>query len=336
MRQTKIIRSRAFGPRILRDVYNYVHRNDEIYYYPLYNINAQMSPRKLKIYNQEGEPLDSYFIRDFHRASNPYWNNGRYFIWDRYNYGLDTHFYSHQAMLETMGKPVRKYGLMLESRAIAPRDYEIFKINKGLEKEFDAVFTYDDRLLNEIENARFYPVCAAVWYGVDDSSATLDENAHAKKTKNISIVSSNKAECDLHRFRISIAKLCKRERLADTFGTFDGGKLCSVEETLTDYRYSIAIENQISDYFFCEKITNCFAAQTIPIYTGARKLDEFFNMDGVIRLETEDLSEVEKILKQCTEEEYIRRLPAVLDNYRRVQEYLNMDDYLYLHYLNDD
>ena len=123
--------------------------------------------------------------------------------------------------------------------------------------------------------------------------------------------------------------------MADTFGTFDGGKLCSVEETLTDYRYSIAIENQISDYFFCEKITNCFAAQTIPIYTGARKLDEFFNMDGVIRLETEDLSEVEKILKQCTEEEYIRRLPAVLDNYRRVQEYLNMDDYLYLHYLQN-
>lgn len=328
----KIIRPNAYGPRIFRNAYNYVHRNDDVYYYPIYNVRAQMSSRKLKIYNEAGERMDTFFIRDFHRASNPNWNNSRYFIWDRFNYGLDTHFYSHLAMLETMGKPDRKYGIMMESRAITPDDYNIFRKNKGLEKEFERVFTYDDRLLNEVENAAFYPVCAAVWYGVDDSKAVLDAKAYEKKERNVSIVSSDKASSELHRFRIEVAKLCKRDGLADTFGTFDGGKLCKIEESLTRYRYSIAIENVISDYFFCEKLTNCFAAQTIPIYLGARKIDEFFNVDGIIQIKTNDLSEIENVLKQCDEKEYERRLPAILDNYQRVQEYLNMDDYLYLHY----
>lgn len=48
-----------------------------------------------------------------------------------------------------------------------------------------------------------------------------------------------------------------------------------------------------------------------------------------------DISELEGVLKQCTEKEYLNRLPAVLDNYERVQEYLNMDDYLYTHYLKE-
>ena len=332
----KIIRSRAFGSRILRNIYNYVHRNDEIYYYPIYNINAQMSPRKLKIYNQEGEPLDSYFIRDFHRASNPYWNNGKYFIWDRYNYGLDTHFYSHQAMLETMGKPERKYGIMLESRAIAARDYDIFKMNKGLEKEFRAIFTYDDRLLNEIENARFYPACAEVWYGVGGSGAILDGEAYTNKTKNISFISSNKVMCEMHRKRIEAARYCFRNQLADVYGKAIGGDYVEIEDVLEKYRFSIIIENNQTDYYFTEKITNCFAAQVIPVYLGARKIGELFNPDGIITISEKDLENLDVVLKQCIEAEYERRLPAVLDNYQRVQEYLNMDDYLYLHYLSDD
>ncbi len=331
----KIIRSRTYNSRFLRNIYNKFHQGDMFFYYPLYNINAQMSPRKLKIYNQAGERMDSFFIRDFHRASNPYWNNSRYFIWDRYNYGLDTHFYSHQAMLETMGCPTRKYGIMLESRAIVPHDYHIFRKNRGLEKEFLAVFTYDDQLLNEIENAKFYPVCAAVWYGVDDSKAVLNDRQYEKKTRNVSIVSSNKLQCDLHRFRIEVARICQKEKLADVYGTLDGGMVCPIEDTLADYRYSIAIENQISDYFFCEKLTNCFAAQTIPVYMGARKIHQFFNMDGIIKLETSDPQDIRRVLQQCNAKEYEQRLPAILDNYHRVQEYLNMDDYLYLHYMKE-
>lgn len=327
------IRIHACTSRIGRHIYKYFDKNNDIFYYPIYNINHPMSSQKAEIYNKYGERMDTFFIRDFHMAPHPNWNIGKYFIWDRYNYGLDTHFYTHQAMNETMGHPTQKYGMLIESRAIATRDYEIFKMNKGLEREFKYIFSFDDKILNEVENARFLPTAAAVWYGTSKTNIELDELLYQKKNKNISIVSSNKTYCELHLFRTALAQYCKRERLADTFGTFDGGSLCTIDQSLTDYRYSIAIENDISDYFFCEKITNCFASQTIPIYMGARKINEFFNPDGIIKLETRDFNEIEKILQQCNEKEYEKRLPAILDNYNRVQEYLSMDDYMYRHYI---
>lgn len=80
---------------------------------------------------------------------------------------------------------------------------------------------------------------------------------------------------------------------------------------------------------------NCFAAQTIPIYIGATEAGKFFNPDGIIQMRVEDFDRLEEILAKCTPEEYERRLPAVLDNYRRVQIFINqtrMDD-IYIEYL---
>ena len=140
--------------------------------------------------------------------------------------------------------------------------------------------------------------------------------------------------CPLHQFRLELARKCKKEQLAQTFGKFDGGSYVkNVDECLDKFRFSIVIENDISDYYFSERLTSCFAAQTIPVYLGARKISEFFNPDGIIFLPGMDLDRAETILAQCTKETYEERLPAVLDNYNRVQEYRNMQDYLYEHYL---
>jgi Glycosyltransferase family 10 (fucosyltransferase) C-term len=42
-----------------------------------------------------------------------------------------------------------------------------------------------------------------------------------------------------------------------------------------DYRYSICIENMISNYYFSEKIINPLLYNTIPIYLGCRNIDEY-------------------------------------------------------------
>ncbi len=294
------------------------------YYNTVYGPSSKMPP----IYNKDGEPMEMFFIRDLHSAHTPYGNVGRHFLWDRYNWGLETHFYTHRAMLETMGKPVRKYGMFVESRAIVPRDYLIFEKYKGLEKEFDAVFTYDEKLLNALPNARFCPLSAEVWYGKQNPEMVVD-TAYQEKQKDISIVCSDKQLCEQHKVRMAIARYCKDNHLADVMGKFDGGSYVSTEESLQPYRYSFAIENEITDYYFTERITSCFAAQTIPVYMGARKIDEFFNPDGIIKISQKDVDNLDGVLKKCTKEEYERRLPAVLDNYERVQCYRNMQDYLY-------
>ena len=105
---------------------------------------------------------------------------------------------------------------------------------------------------------------------------------------------------------------------------------------MTEYRFSFAIENSQTDYYFTEKITNCFAAQTIPIYLGAGRINEFFNTDGIILITEKELENIEDVLKQCTEREYERRLPAVIDNYHRVWQYKNAYDWLYEHYFLEE
>ena len=289
-----------------------------------YDIDGTMP----KIYNAEGHPLETYFIKNRHSRHAPFGHEGKYFFWDRYNYGLDTHFYGPEAMTGTLGKPAVKYGMLTESRTIVPKDYEVFHRNRGLEKDFRYIFTYDDRILNEIENARFYPVAAGIW------NSEMREGRYREKDRDLSILSSDKVMCALHRFRLELARLCKREGLADTFGRFDGGGYVEkVDETLNRYRFSMIIENDVSDYYFSERLTSCFAAQTVPVYLGARRIGDFFNTDGMILLGSADLEEAESLIAECTRERYEAMLPAVLDNYNRVQEYVNMQDYLYEHYI---
>lgn len=281
-----------------------------------------------KIYNAEGRLLETYFIKNRHSQHAPFGHEGKYFFWDRYNYGLDTHFYGPESMTKTLGNPQIKYGMLTESRTIVPQDYEVFHRHKGLEKEFKYIFTYDEKILNEIENARFYPVAAGIW------NHRMKDETYREKDRDLSILSSDKTMCELHRFRLELARMCKREGLADTYGRFDGGEYVqSVDETLDRYRFSLIIENDISDYYFSERLTSCFAAQTIPVYLGARKIAEFFDIDGMILLEKPDLEEAKQKIRECTRENYEARLPSVFRNYERVREYVNMQDYLYEHYL---
>lgn len=281
-----------------------------------------------KIYNADGKLLETYFIRNRHSQHAPFGHEGKYFFWDRYNYGLDTHFYGAEEMLHTLGNPVVKYGMLTESRIIVPKDYEVFHKHKGLEKEFRYIFTYDEKILNEIENARFYPIAAGIW------NQKMKEDLYLKKEEDLSILCSDKVMCSLHQFRLELARRCKKDQLAHTFGKFDGGSyIQSVDESLDRFRFSIIIENDISDYYFSERLTSCFAAQTIPVYLGARKISQFFNPEGMILLKDADLDAAVRALRQCTRQEYEARLAAVQDNYNRVQEYSNMQDYLYEHFL---
>ena len=75
---------------------------------------------------------------------------------------------------------------------------------------------------------------------------------------------------------------------------------------------------------------------TVPIYLGATKIDKFFNPDGIIQISLNDLDNIDKILLQCNEEDYMNRLSAVKDNYNRVQNYLNIEDYIYTNYLKEN
>lgn len=304
-------------------------------YLPIYNSNHRLNSEEPLIFNKEGAQMRAYFLRDAQWAHHPSYMQSKYFIWDRYNIGLDTHFYTHNAMLETMGTPSRRHGILWESEALVPGDYKLFRRHKRLAEDFDHIFTFSEDLLETLPNARFFPGCASVWYGKKIGGGIISDSAHLRKTKDISILTSSKSQTLLHRFRLALARKLKRHHLVDVYGSFDGGAQVELSKTLTDYRFSFAIENDLKPLFFTERLTSCFASMTIPIYLGASKIDQFFNPDGIILLKTADLDEAEEILKMCTRQEYESRLPAVIDNFKRVQSFLNVNDWLFETYLSD-
>lgn len=301
-------------------------------YLPIYNTNLEFNVREPELYNEDGEKMKLFFLRDFHSAHEPYFFKSKYFLMDRYNFGLKTHFYTHNCMLEQQGKPDKKYGILYESVSIVPEDYKIFERNPSLYKDFDKIFTYSAKILDSVPNASFVPFQATPWYGRGPGEI-IDEKLCYQKTKNISFLSSNKVMCDMHKIRIGLAQKCKNERLADTFGTFDGGAPASLADVLKDYRYTILLENDIDDYYFTERLTNCFLSMTIPIYYGATKIGKFFNTDGIISIDKNDFDKLDQVLKNCNESDYNNRVAAVIDNYNRVQKYRKVFDTMYLEYL---
>lgn len=321
------------------------------YYYPLL-VPTSTYP---EIFNKHGERMEIFFISDRVFAHNPNNPKSRYILWDRFNYGNDTHFYTHDEVFRTVGKPKRRFAILMEPRSIMPQSYEnILKHRDYVEKNFDMLFTHDALILDTLSNARFVPFSANVWYGFNlegcmleganagfvangkpKTSVNLLADNYRYKTKNVSMIASAKEICPMHIVRKKLAFKCKSEHLADTYGKFDGGPYVEIEVPFKDYRYSIVVENGIEPFYFTEKIMNCFAAQTIPIYLGATQIDKFFNVDGIIQIGLEDCDHIEKILKLCTVEEYERRLPAVLDNFNRAMQaaaQTRFDD-IYVNYL---
>lgn len=196
--------------------------------------------------------------------------------------------------------------LLLEPRSIERAGYNFVE---RYPEFFKYIFTYDSKLL-KFPNAKFW-LWAGVWAWAD-----------VPKTKNVSLIASHKAICELHQVRRDLVKIFEGSDKVDCFGTYTGNMedYADTYTTHAEYRFAIAIENYIDDYWFTEKILNCFSTKTVPIYYGARKINEFFNPDGIIQVD--DWHIIPELVESLNiEEEYNRRKPAIEDNYNRVRAY---------------
>lgn len=200
--------------------------------------------------------------------------------------------------------------LLVEPRAIIPGTYQWMSENYH---KFKYVFTFDSELL-KLPNAKL------LIYG--QITAEFPDDA---KTKNISMVASNKQECSGHINRQNIARALMDK--IDTYGKFKGDVYCDDKDYLSGYRFNVAMENFSDGHYFTEKICNCFASKIVPIYWGCPNIGQYFNMDGIIYCETttEIIDSVDMILKDPIGE-YEKRMNAIEDNFKRVQKYRRYAD----------
>ena len=228
------------------------------------------------------------------------------------------------------GANQHNYALLQEPRSIISHSYDLLYENRILASEFEKILTHDEKLLDTLPNAMLYNACAnTMCYGGDDPLRWNDEK-YKEKCRLISMVVSGKEFTPLHLKRNALAKQLVGR--VDLFGNFVNNYIKYKSAALDTYCYHIALENEQNQYYFTEKIMDCFISMTMPLYLGAEAIGEFFNLDGIIILTEEDISDLERfnrILTQCTPQNYIERLPAIIDNYHRSLRYLNNHNRLY-------
>ena len=248
----------------------------------------------------------------------------KFICWDRINKHNPT-FYVEHRMSEPEQYSDYNYGWIIESNGI--RNHNIYK--KFISK-FNKVFTPNSAFLNEFPNCLYAPG-GGVWVGGKLGMGSVEINHN--KTKLCSMVSSNKTMNELHVKRLMLAKYLQTHLTykVDVFGI---QTWVPIFTTLKDYMFSITIENEIDEVYFTEKILNCFATGVIPIYLGATRICDFFNIDGIIQVD--NIEEILLAVNSITEDYYNSRMGAVIDNFNRVRNYLTIEDYIYKNYLSKE
>ena len=201
-------------------------------------------------------------------------------------------------------KPGANIAMLLEPRSMIEKSYEYVYDHP---EYFRYIFTHDSQLLT-LPNARMLN-WADVWLTTD-----------SVKDKGISLVTSPKDWCPLHHARLELYNYFKEHGGVDCFyGDWNNSDIPNIkpEDYLEHYKFSIVIENDIDDFWFTEKILNCFATKTVPIYVGARKISEIFNGTGIIWAECEDIPFIVEHL--ALDYAYECRKEAIEDNFKRVE-----------------
>jgi len=207
----------------------------------------------------------------------------------------------------------KKYAWILESKYIKPGIVEDVKRNlQQYLDTFETIFTHSQELLTLDSKFKWCPA-QGFW---------IQEPKIYEKTKMISMISSNKTMTEGQRLRLRWV-----EMIGDQIDLYGRGfnEIALKEEGLCDYMFSVVIENGFYESYFTEKILDCFATGTIPVYMGSPDIGKYFNKDGII-----DLSEEFDV----SEEIYFSKIDAVKDNLERVKQYEILEDFIYLNYFN--
>ena len=222
------------------------------------------------------------------------------------------------------------FGWVCESKDIIPHIYDHLIRNHAIlfDQYYNKIFTCDTELIKLNENFIYCPN-GSNYPWVDKQKWNI-----YTKTKLCSMFCSTKLLTEGHVFRHSLAKMAIENNF-DVFGGAHGTQRTVIDinnpwytkiDGLKNYMFSIVVENSNYDSYYTEKITDCFATGTIPVYCGTKKAVENFDSDGIIYIER---GKEEQVLKTLTPKLYNSKLNAINNNFNSIKKLQIADDYLF-------
>lgn len=235
---------------------------------------------------------------------------GKNLIWTKDSQDCDIKIFFDEAIIYNIGREKKgNYAWIFESRSIFNRKNIYDNIEK-ISNSYELVFTHDQELLEMKKNFIFVPA----------NSFWIKKAEIKKKNKLVSFIVSNKNYTIGQKKRHDLLKIIPD--YVDVFG-FGIKPISEKEEGLSEYMFSICIENDKYDSYFTEKILDCFASGTIPIYWGTNKISDFFERDGILDLiDNFDFS-------LLTEDLYNSKREFIINNLEKVKGLENLEDLVF-------
>jgi Glycosyltransferase family 10 (fucosyltransferase) C-term len=203
--------------------------------------------------------------------------------------------------------PKRVYYLQETTAGVPPYDEHRYR-------ELPLILTNDQRVLDRHRNARYLPFVGT----------TITDFAPAEKTRGISFVASALRVLPGHQLRHAVAADAAIMEHVDGFGRAFDNYVPDKRATLASYRFSIVIENARYPHYVTEKLFDCFATGTVPLYWGEPgRLPELgFDLDGIIEWSTiDDLRDRVACLARFGEAIYPDLAAAVERNRHRAHQF---------------
>ena len=184
-------------------------------------------------------------------------------------------------------------------------------------QHFDLILAWHKDILTNCPNAKRF-IFGSCWIDLDTFVPD--------KQNEISFLMSNKAFAPGHKFRHEIFRYLNQ----DTINGFSIRKIMTPPRIdnkdiiFKHAKFSIIVENAVHDNWITEKLIDCLATKTIPIYYGCSNVGEFFNEKGILRFHS--IEELNTILNTITPALYDELSDVINENYTKSLEYLNFQE----------
>jgi len=148
---------------------------------------------------------------------------------------------------------------------------------------------------NEFLQGKHYVVSqpAIPWY-VNRNYDYLVQCCPSEKRRDLSWITSNLTVIRGHRKRMKFLHALQDQIRFDLFG-YGFNPIEDKWDGLAPYRYSLAVENSVNNYYWSEKISDCFLAWTMPIYYGCKRILDYFPEEAMVHIDIDDPDCIEQV-----------------------------------------
>lgn len=178
-------------------------------------------------------------------------------------------------------------------------------------------------------------------FGVDFKSKahryTFDQlkKLDTPKTKNISIVTSNKKMMPGHNRRLTVIERLKQDfpGQIDFYGA--GGNFVDYKaDALIPYRFHICMENSAIPYYWTEKFADPLLGRSVPIYYGCKNISDYFDPRGFATFDFGDYASLKALIERilsAPDEVYNSYLPYLEANRTKLMDEINLIPFVISH-----